>query len=462
MFDNCSKFFNKHQTAIQYIIFIVFFIFNLILMLLHEPWRDEIHAWNMAKYLSLKDLFIVSRFDGHPILWHLILMPFAKLNSPIITLNFISLIIVSISALLFIFKTKMNNIFKIIVLFTVPFSYAFPAISRNYCLVLLFLTIIGIFYDKRYEHPIIYAIFISLLIHTHSLAWGVVAGLTITFYIYELFLYIFKKKRDIKIKPIVIGLLLIAFNTFLVVFQLFGTSNPDYSTKYTENMSLIYKISVQILLILAIGLFIILKSSKKNIKEYLVLAIGLLFHILVYFTFYSSISIEREILIYAIFLFFIILLSKTDIPRKILNIFCIFYLISVLLFGMLGKFFTLLYQDILCPFSSAQYMARYINENLIGEDTILIDSSIICQTIEPYLENARLYDVVYEDYLENIKYMSSNYADAYVKLLLSEEYKGKYIILSLNSSLKMPENYELIYETPLSIHSENYTLYYIK
>ena len=87
-------------------IFALYAVINLILVLLHEPWRDEIHAWLMAKQLSIVDLFHESRFDGHPILWHLLLMPFAKLNFPIITLNMISYLILLISTWVFLFKTE--------------------------------------------------------------------------------------------------------------------------------------------------------------------------------------------------------------------------------------------------------------------------------------------------------------------------------------------------------------------
>lgn len=53
----------KNSRIIKYIIFAIFIILNFVLTLKHEPWRDEIHAWTMAKYLSLGDLFTVSRFD---------------------------------------------------------------------------------------------------------------------------------------------------------------------------------------------------------------------------------------------------------------------------------------------------------------------------------------------------------------------------------------------------------------
>lgn len=448
----------NYNKLLDYIIFIIFVIINFILMFYHEPWRDEIHAWTMAENLSIKDLFIVSRFDGHPVLWHLILMPFAKLNFPIFTLNIISWLIVCFSAWIFIFKTKLNIIFKYLVLFTIPFTYVYSAISRNYCLILLLLMIIGSFYDKRYSHPILYSILISLLIYTHSLAWGIVAGLTITFHIYELFMYLFKNKRDINIKPILVGFIIIVVNTILVVLQLYGSTNPDYSTSALSSNQLLINTFIMILFILMISFIIIKLFAKDNLKEYLIMLIGLLFQCLVYIVFYSSILLQRFMLVFVVYLFFIMLLSKTNIKKNYLNLFCVLYVIIMIVSTGLKLFYINVKLDIKYPYSSAQEMANYINTNLSNEDTILIDSSIICQTIEPYLEYSHLYDIVYNDYFENIKYMSNDNVRIYDALEHLNKYNGYYIIVSHNNS---EINQQLIYRTSNSLIGETYTLYYI-
>lgn len=448
----------NYNKLLDYIIFIIFVIINFILLFYHEPWRDEIHAWTMAENLSIKDLFIVSRFDGHPVLWHLILMPFAKLNFPIFSLNIISWLIVCFSAWIFIFKTKLNIIFKYLVLFTIPFTYVYSAISRNYCLILLLLMIIGSFYDKRYSHPILYSILISLLIYTHSLAWGIVAGLTITFHIYELFMYLFKNKRDINIKPIWVGFIIIVVNTIIVVLQLYGSTNPDYSTSALSSDQFIMKTFIMILCILMISFIMIKLLAKDNLKEYLIMLIGLLFQCLVYIVFYSSILLQRFMLVFVVYLFFIMLLSKTNIKKTYLNLFCVLYVIIAVVSNGLSIFYINVKLDIKYPYSSAQEMANYINKNLSSEDTILIDSSIICQTIEPYLEYSHLYDIVYNDYFENIKYMSNDNERIYDALEHLNKYNGYYIIVSHNNK---KINQQLIYRTYNSLIGETYTLYYI-
>ena len=69
--------------------------------------------------------------------------------------------------------------------------------------------IISAIYEDRYKHSILYSILICLLIHTHSLAWGIVAGLTITFHFEEIYKYLKNKTNQAPIKDILIGLTLV-------------------------------------------------------------------------------------------------------------------------------------------------------------------------------------------------------------------------------------------------------------
>ena len=49
----------------------------------HEPWFDEAQSWAIARSGTIKEiLFEIPHYEGHPPLWHLILVPFAKLGAP--------------------------------------------------------------------------------------------------------------------------------------------------------------------------------------------------------------------------------------------------------------------------------------------------------------------------------------------------------------------------------------------
>ena len=446
----------KSKTMIYWIVFILYAILNFVLTLLHEPWRDEIHAWLMAKELSVINLFIESRFDGHPILWHLILMPFAKLNFPIITLNIISYLIILISAWLFLFKTNLPLPVKLFALFTIPFTYTYSAFSRNYSLIILLLIIIGIFYNQKHKHPIFYSILICLLIHTHSLAWGIVAGLTITFHFYEIFLW-FKKKNCVDIKYIIVSLLLIIANTLLVVFELFGTSNINYfsiTSDYIIKISCI--IGLALLLLLLYTIFIL----KNNYKEFIILTFSFAFQILIYNFVYSSILYQRYILFFALILFYLILVSSTtNIDNLKYFILCLAFLFITILFGI-QEFTQTLTKDLFEPYSSAKEMAAFINENVPSDTSILIDASVIGQSIIPYLDDGySLYDISYN---EPVTCANVAYDYKLINSSLSDinRYNGRYLIIC--NSLKDLDNCELLYTSTIPMVNEYFSLYYVK
>ena len=72
--------------------------FNGLLLARHEPWRDEANVWLMARELSPAGLFAEIRYQGHPCLWYLIVMPFAKLGLPFRSIGFISYSIMAVTA----------------------------------------------------------------------------------------------------------------------------------------------------------------------------------------------------------------------------------------------------------------------------------------------------------------------------------------------------------------------------
>lgn len=443
------------ETIFKFVIFILYAIFNFVLLLKHEPWRDEIHAWLMSKVYSFPELFVASRFDGHPILWHLILMPFAKLNFPIITLNIISYVLVMISAYLFLFKTNFSLLFKVIVLFTIPFTYTYSAISRNYSLILLLLVIIGLFYTKRYDKPIIYSILICLLIHTHSLAWGIVAGLTITFHFVEIYKKIIKKEPVKNIKQIIVGLFLIVFNTIFVVYELYGTTNSDYG-HYIGS----YVIYIVLMLCLILLSLLLCSFWTKNFwKEFVVITISYAFQIIVYTCFYSSILYQRLILIFVLLLFYLLLLNSSGLEKKRLNIICIVYLLFVCIFA-LKPFTENLVSDVKYNYSSAIEMADYINNELPENSTVLIDASIIGQSMIPYLHTAKFYDIAYKNYVDcaNVSHDRQKIANALSNI---SDYSGNYLIICNNFVTLNDNCAKLIFETGNSIINEHFTLYYV-
>lgn len=62
------------------LITLIYSIATLTVILFHESWRDEAQSWLIARDLGIIDIFKQMKYEGHPALWYLILVPFAKLR----------------------------------------------------------------------------------------------------------------------------------------------------------------------------------------------------------------------------------------------------------------------------------------------------------------------------------------------------------------------------------------------
>ena len=155
--------------------------------------------------------------------------------------------------------------------------------------------------------------------------------------------------------------------------------------------------------------------------------------------------------------FYALLLCNED--RKKNDYMWMVYIVfgSFLFFGCFSMY-DMLKNDIKRPYTAAQDMARYINQNLGDVDTIYVDASVIAQTMIPYLDNKKLYDVVNKE-----EVTSGNRAYEYLKIILGvnnfrKNNPGTYLIIS-NKAMVLDD--EVIYEAHDAIVNEIFTLYYI-
>lgn len=69
----------RQQRCVELGVITVFAVCLGVLLWRHEPWRDELQAWLLARdSFSLPELWRNTRYEGHPLLWHLLLFPLAR------------------------------------------------------------------------------------------------------------------------------------------------------------------------------------------------------------------------------------------------------------------------------------------------------------------------------------------------------------------------------------------------
>lgn len=148
--------------------FIVVSITNLFFSIGHDYWRDETQAWLIAKDTipNASSLFTVTSYEGHPLLWFLVLMPFAKLGAPLWSMKVISYVMMTTSVILLLFKTSFPLYLKVLAAFSPMFVYSWTVPARSYALSALLMVMLIIIYRVRLEHPFLYGILLSLLLQT--------------------------------------------------------------------------------------------------------------------------------------------------------------------------------------------------------------------------------------------------------------------------------------------------------
>lgn len=200
---------------------ILYMVCMIIIMYFHEPWFDEAQAWLIARDASLKDiLFVLPHYEGHPPIWHLVLLPFAKLGAPFeISIKLVSLTFCSIAMGLFIFKSPFKRIIRLTIPFTYFFFYQYGVISRPYCILMLGFVLCAMFYREKDIKPFRFIIALSILCGASAYGIIISAGIAIVWLI-EIFYKDFSLssvKKFLLEKRFLGLLILLVFNLILVI-----------------------------------------------------------------------------------------------------------------------------------------------------------------------------------------------------------------------------------------------------
>ena len=133
----------------------------------HEMWRDEIQAWLLARdSASFFELFAHLKYEGHPGLWHLCLMPLSRITASPVIMQMFHLLIAGVTVYLFARYAPFNWLQKFLFCFGYFVLYEYAVIARNYALGLLLLILFCVLFRERYKRPLWIGGILFLLAHT--------------------------------------------------------------------------------------------------------------------------------------------------------------------------------------------------------------------------------------------------------------------------------------------------------
>jgi len=131
------------------LIFLIYVVLIFIIVFKHEQWADEAQAWLLARDASLFGLLFKNlRYEGHPPLWHLILMLPSKFL-PYRAISVISVLIAVAGIYIFLHYSSFPKVIKILFPFSYFVFYQYGLVARSYVLIpILFFLIARVYKNK--------------------------------------------------------------------------------------------------------------------------------------------------------------------------------------------------------------------------------------------------------------------------------------------------------------------------
>lgn len=129
----------------------------------HEPWRDEADSWVVVRDATLGEFLQSFGYVGHPPLWYLYLLPFARAGLPYVGMKFLHGILAAGVGWLLLFKSPLPFAFTIGYLFSLHFFYQYGVVARGYMLMLLLLFLAASLFQQRFAKPLRYGLVVGLL-----------------------------------------------------------------------------------------------------------------------------------------------------------------------------------------------------------------------------------------------------------------------------------------------------------
>lgn len=214
-----------------YIIWLVYLLGSLALLLHHEIWKDEAHHWLLARdSSSLTDLIHNGRYEGHPLLWNIVLYYITRFTQDPLFMQLAHWTIAAMSMWLLIFKSKLPVWLRYMLPFTYLFFYEYQAISRNYALCILFLFIICDLLSRENIRYTRLALFLFLLANTHLFGLVIASGVCLV----VLYNHFDRSRYRFNLRPIMVFCIICLIGFALSVYQIIPPSDHFLTANHND------------------------------------------------------------------------------------------------------------------------------------------------------------------------------------------------------------------------------------
>lgn len=347
-------------------------------MINHYPFFDETHAWMLAKIMDFSNVTQILKTEGHPILWFLLIMPFAKNDIFFPYSIYIENYVFCLLALAIMWlKSPFETFYKIIITFSTVFVIYYAIVARCYSIGILGMFLLLTLYKEQIKRPILYSTLIGLTAHTNLLC-AINASYLALVFIYKLF-----KTKEAKLKDKILSIFIISGFVFAWIYPYI--SYIGHSVQYTKSAPGFYVFQSFflssnpniILFSFYAGLFIIIFFAAKDIvtKGFLIYTSCSIF---IFMKFFYPLAPHHFIFLFInlIFAFWIFCINNEGKQRSVF-----LYALFLLLFMFpLREKFSYLHRESLKP------VADYVNGRNIADRLYIDYSDLYLATVVPYIK----------------------------------------------------------------------------
>jgi hypothetical protein len=132
-----------------------------------------IHLWQL--------LTVTTHYEGHPPLWYLMLMPFAKMGLPFeIGIKSINIFFASLATWFVLFKSPLPWYLRLFIPFSYFYFYQYGVINRSYSLLLATMMATAYYYPSRKQKPYILTVCLAIMSATMAYGMAIACGIALS------------------------------------------------------------------------------------------------------------------------------------------------------------------------------------------------------------------------------------------------------------------------------------------
>src|SRR5262249_37310713 len=218
------------ESRLAEFIALAFFFLGAVLSLNHEMWRDEIQVWLLARdSSSVAELFSNLKYEGHPGLWHLLVMPLTRVTNSPTAMQALHLFVATSTIYLFARYSPFSFLQKLLFSFGYFPFYEYAIVARNYALGILLIFAFTSLFDARYTKSVVVGLVLLLLSHTSVL--GLIIAIVLFFVLLVDFLY-YERRSVRQAYAVYTGFSIILVGIVSAVLQLVPPGDSGFATDW--------------------------------------------------------------------------------------------------------------------------------------------------------------------------------------------------------------------------------------